>query len=66
MVGSTTIDVLPAEQAAFAGMRIERRDCDPAARNLKRLERLVGERSRHGLSVPASHASARLRARYGW
>ena len=27
------IDVLPSEQAAFARMRIERRDGDPAARN---------------------------------
>jgi hypothetical protein len=26
------IDVLPSEQAAFAGMRIERRDGDAAAR----------------------------------
>src|ERR1700733_6106507 len=37
------IDVLPSEQAAFAAMRIERRDGDAAARNPKRLERLVGE-----------------------
>ena len=33
------IDVLPSEQAAFAGMRIERRDGDAAARNIERLER---------------------------
>ena len=38
------IDVLAAEQAAFAGMGIEGRDGDAAARNVKRLERLVGER----------------------
>ena len=44
------IDVLPSEQAAFAGMRIERRDGDAAARNAKRLERLVGER--HDTAYP--------------
>ncbi len=66
IVGARNIDILPAEQAAFAGMRVERRDRDLRPRDAEVLERLVGQVDDDGAAARASAASERPPARHGW